>query len=111
MNLTRLGPDLTLATQNPTTYYADFTTPARLGTVTVLVQVPQTTVSGVAALRETANAPRYGLPGDLNFDAVIDANARDTNRNVLPVVVRLRWQRTGRAAQEVVVPAWLRRAS
>jgi hypothetical protein len=107
-NLSRLGPDLSLTTYAPTTYYGDFTTPSRLGTVTVLVQVPSTRVSGVDALRETANAPRYGLPADLDGDGAIDAAAHDGDRLVLPVVVRLRWQHAGRAADEVVVATTLR---
>ncbi len=100
--------DVSLTAYAPTAYYGDFTVPASLGTVTVLVQVPSTTVSGVAALRENSNAPRYGLPMDLNGDGAIDGNAHDSDCAVLPVVVRLRWQHKGRAADEVVVAATLR---
>ncbi len=106
--LSRLGPDLSLRTRAPTDYYADFSTPTRLGTVTVLVQVPSSTVSGVTALRENVSAPRYGLPADLNGDGSIDGNSRNSDYHALPVVVHLRWVHPGRDPQEVVVPAWLR---
>lgn len=106
--LKSLGRDLSLTTYAPSVYYADFDVPASLGTVTVLVQVPSTTVSGVAGLRENTSAPRYGLPMDLNGDGATDAAAHDTDCAVLPVVVRLRWQRKGRAADEVVVATTLR---
>lgn len=106
--LSSLGPDPSLTTYAPSAYYPDFDVPARLGTVTVLVQVPSTSVSAVAGLRENANAPRYGLPADLNGDGVTDGDVRDADYAVLPVVVRLRWQRPGRDSDEVVVAACLR---
>jgi hypothetical protein len=106
-SLSSVGADLSLTMQAPTTYYSDFEVPARLGTVEVLVQVPQ---EG-NALRENMSAPRYGLPTDLNGDGALDGNARDTDRSVLPVVIHLRWTRSGRAAQEVVLPVTLRRRS
>src|SRR5262249_41640837 len=106
--LTFFGPDLSLATHAPTTYYADFDVPARLGTVTVLVQVPSTTVSGVAGLRENEVAPRYGLPMDLNGDGSTDSATHDADTRVLPVVVHLRWQHKGRQANEIVVATCLR---
>lgn len=106
--LSNLGVDTSLAAQAPTAYYADFTTPSRLGTVRILVQVPSTTVAGVPALRENTSAPKYGLPADLNGDGAIDGNSRNADYVVLPVVVHLRWTHTGRDAQEVVVPTWLR---
>lgn len=106
--LKSLARDPSLTTYAASSYYADFDVPASLGTVTFLVQVPSTTVSGVAGLRETTNAPRYGLPMDLNGDGAIDGNTHDTDCLVLPVVVRMRWQRKGRAADEVVVAATLR---
>jgi Tfp pilus assembly protein PilV len=106
--LKSLARDPSLTAYAPSTYYADFDVPASLGTVTVLVQVPSTTVSGVAGLRENANAPRYGLPMDLNGDGAVDGNTRNADCAVIPVVVRLRWQRKGRAADEVVVATSLR---
>jgi hypothetical protein len=107
-NLTSFARNPSLTTYPPSAYYADFDVPASLGTVTVLVQVPSTTVSGVAGLRENANAPRYGLPMDLNGDGVVDGNTRNDDCAVLPVVVRLRWQHKGQAADEVVVATCLR---
>jgi len=106
--LSNLGADTSLAAQLPTAYYADFTVPSRLGTVRILVQVPSTTVAGVPALRENTSAPKYGLPRDLNGDGVIDGSSRNADYAVLPVVVHLRWTHTGRDAQEIVVPTWLR---
>ena len=108
VNQKSLGPDLSLTTYAPSTYYADFSAPASLGTVTVLVQVPSTTVAGVAGLRENATAPRYGLPMDLNGDGATDALTHDSDAAVIPVVVHLRWQKKGRAADEVVVATTLR---
>jgi Tfp pilus assembly protein PilV len=106
--LKSLARDPSLTTYAPSTYYADFDVPASIGTVTVLVQVPSTTVSGVAGLRENANAPRYGLPIDLNGDGAVDGNTHNADCAVLPVVVRLRWQHKGRVADEVVVATCLR---
>jgi hypothetical protein len=107
--LARLSVDTSLPTFAPTSYYADFTAPRSLGTVTVLVQVPATLLpTGVKGLREDAVAPRYGLPGDLNGDGAIDSDARDADYRALPVVVRVRWRRAGQAAQEVVLATWLR---
>jgi Tfp pilus assembly protein PilV len=106
--LTSLARDASLTTHAPSAYYADFDVPASLGTVTVLVQVPSTTVSGVAGLRENANAPRYGLPMDLTGDGDADGDIHNDDCAVLPVVVRLRWQHKGQAADEVVVATCLR---
>jgi len=106
--LSRQCIDTTLATQAAATYYPDFGVPAVLGTVTFLVQVPVKTDAGVAALREDEVAPRYGLPHDLNGDGVIDGNARDADYRALPIVVRLRWQRVGKPASEVILATWLR---
>jgi len=101
-----LGVDASLATHPASAYYADFTVPADLGTVTFLVQVP---AGGVpATLRETQVAPRYGLPGDLNGDGVIALDSRATDYRALPVVVRMRWARAGGATEELIVPTWLR---
>ena len=107
-NLTSFARNPSLTTYAPSAYYADFGVPASLGTVTVLVQVPSTTVDGIAGLRENAIAPRYGLPMDLNGDGAVDGDARNDDCAVLPVVVRLRWQHKGQAADEVVVATCLR---
>jgi hypothetical protein len=106
--LARLNMDPTLPAHAATAYYSDFTTPASLGTVTFLVQVPVKNVGGVATLREDEVAPRYGLPRDLNGDGLIDGNARDTDNRALPIVARIRWQHPGEAAQEEVLATWLR---
>jgi hypothetical protein len=106
--LSSLATDTALKTQTAATYYADFTVPTTLGTVTFLVQVPVKTVGGVAGLRENEVAPRYGLPYDLNGDGVIDGNVRDADYRALPLVARLRWQHPGAATQEVVLTTWLR---
>jgi Tfp pilus assembly protein PilE len=108
-NLSQIGTDLTLTTVAPSTYYADFVPPAKLGTVTVLVQVPVLSANGVPALRETLSAPRYGLPADLNGDGVVNDVSQNFNYHVLPVVVRLRWQQGSRTPEEVVIATWLRR--
>jgi hypothetical protein len=105
---TWLKGDTTLTTYPLTTYYSDLVAPTTLGTVTALVQVPVTTVSGVAALRESAVAPRYGLPADLNGDGAVDGASRGDDYRSIPVVVRLRWQRAGRTAHEIVLGTWLR---
>jgi hypothetical protein len=106
--LSRLSVDLNLTTRPVTSYYGDFTVPTALGTVTVLVQVPSIDAGGVLALRENVNAPRYGLPYDLNGDGVIDGNSRNADYLGLPIVVQLRWQRPATRAQEVVLATWLR---
>ena len=72
------------------------------------MQVPVTTVAAVADLRESAVAPRYGLPHDLNGDGVADGNPRSADYRSLPVVVRLRWQRPGHTPHEIVLGSWLR---
>lgn len=106
--LSSIAVDLSLPTHAPTDYYSDFVAPTHLGTVTVLVQVPSTTRTGVAALREDASAPRYGLPADLDGSGTVDGAARDDDYLSLPVVVRLRWQRAGEDAEEIVMATWLR---
>lgn len=106
--LTWLKTDRTLMTQLPSAYFSGFTVPASLGTVTVLVQVPRNIINGVPGLRENMIAPRYGLPSDLNGDGVIDDKLRDTDYLALPIVIRVRWVRKGRPAQEVVMATWLR---
>ncbi len=108
MGLTSLGRDDALAGFDATAYYADFTVPPGLGTWSILVQVPVSTVGGVSALRENLVAPRYGLPADLNGDGVIDADPRDSDYVVLPVVVRVRCRRRGHEPREVVLATWLR---
>lgn len=107
-NLTWLGTDLSLQTWPANSYYADFIPPTTLGTVTFLVQVPVKTAGGVPSLREDENAPRYGLPRDLNGDALIDDDARAADNRVLPVVARIRWQHPGNSAHEVVLATVLR---
>lgn len=107
-NLTWLGTDLTLQMWPANSYYADFTPPTSLGTVTFLVQVPVLTKGGVPALREDEDAPRYGLPRDLNGDALIDDDPRTADNRVLPVVARIRWQHPGNTALEVVLATVLR---
>jgi prepilin-type N-terminal cleavage/methylation domain-containing protein len=106
--LSDIGVDTTLRTWPVASYYSDLGIPAALGRVTFLVQVPATEIAGVAALRENATAPRYGLPHDLNGDGVIDALARNDDHAVLPVVVRLRWERAGQQSREVVMATLLR---
>jgi hypothetical protein len=106
--LTWLGTDLRLQTWPANSYYADFTPPTSLGTVTFLVQVPVLTKGGVPALREDEVAPRYGLPRDLNGDALIDDFSRNNDNRVLPIVTRIRWQHPGSLAQEVVLATVLR---
>lgn len=102
------GSDPALAAREPSDYYADFDAPSSLGTVTVLVQVPVTTVGAETGLFETASAPRYGLPADLNGDGLIRGASRTIDYHALPVVARLRWQRAGRDAREIVLSTWLR---
>jgi prepilin-type N-terminal cleavage/methylation domain-containing protein len=106
--LTFLGPDPSLPMHPVTDYYADFVTPSTLGTVEVLVQVPVKNGAGGPALREDQQAPRYGLPADLNADGVADQNSHSADYRALPVVVHLRWTRPGGSQQEVVAAAWLR---
>jgi prepilin-type N-terminal cleavage/methylation domain-containing protein len=105
--LSWLKEDTSLTTYALTSYYSDLVAPTSLGTVTVLIQVPSTTVSGVAALRENATAPRYGLPHDLNGDGTIDGNSRDSDYRSVPIVARLRWKRGAQNAQEVVLTTWI----
>ena len=100
--------DLSLRTHALTTYYPDLVPPTTLGTVSALVQVPASVVDGVASLRETQVAPRYGLPADLDGDGRVDGDDRAGDYRTLPVVVRLRWHRPPRAADEVVLATWLR---
>jgi hypothetical protein len=106
--LSNLGIDTTLAAHAPTSYYADFVAPTRLGTVEILVQTPSTTAAGLAALRENTAAPKYGLPADLNGDGVVDGNSRNADYLALPVVVHLRWTHAGTDPQEVVLATCLR---
>jgi prepilin-type N-terminal cleavage/methylation domain-containing protein len=106
--LTWLKEDTRLTTYAATAYYSDLVMPTSLGTVTFLIQVPTRTEAGVPALRENMVAPRYGLPYDLNGDGTITGTARDADYRALPIVVRIRWQRAGQVAQEIVYPTWLR---
>ena len=79
-------------------------------TVTFLVQVPVTDVDGVPSLVESVDAPRYGLPHDLNSDGEIDSKSRNVDYTALPIVARVRWSRPGEQAHEVVLATWLRKA-
>jgi hypothetical protein len=108
VSLSRLDVDTKLPTYPASTYYADFTAPKSLGTATFLVQVPSTTIAGVPALRETAVAPRYALPYDLNGDGLMDDKSRIVDYAVLPMVVRIRWQHPPHAPDELVLPTWLK---
>jgi type II secretory pathway pseudopilin PulG len=109
-NLTHHGVDPSLATHAPTVYYADFTLPTDLGTVTFLVQVPASRAGAGTplTLRENLVAPRYGLPADLNGDGTIASDSRESDYRALPVVIRMRWTRSNGAAEELVLPTWLR---
>ena len=93
------------------------TTKSLLGTVTDLtanlkvdLQLISTTtrISTGAGLYEDTDAPRYGLPADLDGDGYIRGTSRATDYHVLPMVVRLRWKRPGRDSQEIVMATWLR---
>lgn len=103
-----LRADTELQTYPVSTYYPDFVTPATLGRVTVLVQVPRALGAGTTYLRETMSASRYGLPADLNGDGAIDDDPRDEDYRALPIVVRVRWERPGQEPLEVVLSTWLR---
>lgn len=106
--LSSLAVDTSLPSWPVTEYYPDLEVPASLGTVSFLVQVPVAEVDGLPVLLETAEAPRYGLPHDLNRDGVIDSDPRNMDYCALPVVARVRWGRPGGEFQEVVVATWLR---
>jgi prepilin-type N-terminal cleavage/methylation domain-containing protein len=106
--LSNLGADPALACYAATSYYADFTVPSALGSATFLVQVPSLAVSGTSALRESAVAPRYGLPYDLNGDGVVDSASRDADYVKLPMVARIRWKRATGDSKEFVLATWLR---
>jgi type II secretory pathway pseudopilin PulG len=103
-----LGIDTALRTWPVTDYFSDVGVPASLGAISFLVQVPSDTVFGNTGLHESSNAPRYGLPHDLNGDGRIDSNPHSGDYTALPVVVRLRWERPGQAAREVLLATWLR---
>jgi len=106
--LASLAVDTSLRTWPVTDYYPDLGVPPSLGTVRFLVQVPTTGFLGVPSLVESVDAPRYGLPNDLNGDGLIDSNPRDGDYTALPVVVRLRWGRPSEKPKEVVLATWLR---
>jgi hypothetical protein len=108
--LSSLAVDTSLPTWSVTDYYPDLEVPASLGTVTFLVQVPVTNVDGVPSLVESVDAPRYGLPHDLNSDGEIDSKSRNVDYTALPIVARVRWSRPGEQAHEVVLATWLRKA-
>ncbi|HEX6812594.1 MAG TPA: hypothetical protein VF384_13290 [Planctomycetota bacterium] len=106
--LSDLAIDPALKTWPVTNYYSDVSVPPSLGRVTFLVQVPATDSMGVVALRESAPAPRYGLPRDLNGDGAIDSGPRNDDYTALPAVIRLRWERAGQQVREVLLATWLR---
>ena len=99
----------------PNVYYADFETPAELGTVGVVVEVPQAVAVGAVVgtpliLREDITAARFGLPYDLNGDGVVDADARDTDYRALPIILSFNWTAPGDAPQSLKLFTWLRGA-
>lgn len=104
--------------------YMPFDIPAALGEVGFAVEVPAwaTATDARLMLRENKVAPRYGMNidytfdgkadgADLNGDGLLDGDAREDKNDYkfIPCVVRMRWQRVGKAAQEIVMPVWLRR--
>jgi hypothetical protein len=114
--LSHLGADPALAVLDATAWYSGFIVPSTLQDTSptaesycrFLIQVPVTNDGGVFTLREDTNAPRYGLPWDLNGDGAIDANDHSGDYRQLPVVVRMRWKKAGQQPTEIVVPTWLR---
>lgn len=104
--------------------YEVFDIPASLGEVGFVVEVPAaaTLADTRVMLRESLVAPRYGMNVDytgdgkadgldLNGNGTIEADAREDKNDykLVPVVVRMRWERRGRASEEIVMPVWLRR--
>lgn len=106
--LVSLANDFALPTVPATTYYADFQVPSQLQNASFLVQVPAFDNAGVWELRENLNAPRYGLPYDLNGDGLTDATPRNADYRQIPVVVRIRWGGVGGLATEITLSTWLR---
>lgn len=106
--LASLSNDFDLATVAATTYYADFQVPSQLQNASFLVQVPAFDNGGTWELRENLNAPRYGLPFDLNGDGLTDATPRNDDYRQIPVVVRIRWGGVGRLPNELALSTWLR---
>jgi prepilin-type N-terminal cleavage/methylation domain-containing protein len=115
-SLTHMGADAGLAVFDATTWYSGFIVPSTLQDASptaesycrFLIQVPVSNDSGTFTLREDTNAPRYGLPWDLNGDGAIDANDHSGDYRQLPIVVRMRWKKAGQQANEIVVATWLR---
>lgn len=104
--------------------YEPFEIPASLGEVGFLVEVPssRTASDSRMMLRENLVAPRFGMNVDYTGDGKPDGldlngsgNVTDTPREdkndykLVPSVVRMRWQRRGRAPEEIVMTVWLRR--
>jgi prepilin-type N-terminal cleavage/methylation domain-containing protein len=114
--LRNLGADPRLPVYDATSWYSGFIVPTTLQDTSptnesycrFLIQVPVDSTGGVFALRENLEAPRYGLPWDLNGDGVIDGGDRSGDYRQLPIVVRMRWKKAGQDATEIVVPTWLR---
>jgi hypothetical protein len=97
----------------PSAYYADFESPAALGTLGVLVEVPRAAAVGAAVadplvLREDAIADRFGLPFDLSGDGVVDDQPHDGDYKALPVIVTFNWTAPGDSPQTLKVSTILR---
>lgn len=94
-------------------YYADIDIPPALSAMRVRVEVPESLPVGAEAgssarvLREDASLPAFGLPGDLNGDGIVDAQARDADYVALPVVLTFRWQAQDGSARELRRLTWL----
>lgn len=94
-------------------YYDDFTVPAGIRELHILVDVPAVPEASAGAaepalvLREDAVLADFSLPADLDGDGLIDDAAHDDNYRVLPVVVTLRWQALGSPTEELELSSWL----
>lgn len=97
-----------LRAYTPQTYFSDFAVPRE--PVNVLVDVPASPPpgGGPLILREDVSEPRFGLPGDLNGDGLVNATAHDANYRALPVFITFQWKAAGRATRELTVATWLR---
>lgn len=61
---------------------------------------------GAIELREDLVSPRFGLPRDLNGDAMIGSEDVSGSYRLLPVAVRVHWRSAG-SVQEVELRTWL----
>ncbi|MFT5734724.1 MAG: hypothetical protein ACI8WY_003407 [Planctomycetota bacterium] len=59
--------------------------------------------SGTGILREDLDLPELGMPRDLNSDGVIDSDDRSGDYQLLPVLVRVRWDAGGNAREHSVL--------